>query len=193
MKKTLCLLFLITQVSNIYTQEISSENINKISPVKVELGLTGSLTDLAFPTISLDLAIQFYKKGISSLAFRISPFVFIKGNHFVAPNFLLVGGLFELQYRIHASNGVFFAIETGFGPGSEIFIHNVYSVDKGFHKAHIDYGLFSVAIKLGGYKAFKENQYVTTSFMIGYRLQFPFNLKFTHIFLTGISISFDTI
>ncbi|MGL5955209.1 MAG: hypothetical protein ACRC0X_01175 [Brevinema sp.] len=169
--------------SPLYTQE------KTISPYKFEIGLSGYIANFAFPNIDLDLFIQFYQNSISSLAVKLSTFVLIRGNHFVSPNLVSFGELFELQYRLRTSNGFYMALETGLGPMIETFTKPVFSLSKGFHNVSIPHGVFSFALRLGGYAQKYHN--LTSSVVLAYRMQFPFNLRVTHIVLIGVSISFD--
>ncbi|MGL4677528.1 MAG: hypothetical protein ACRCWI_07675 [Brevinema sp.] len=177
------LLLLLLYFSPIYSQE------KLVTPYKLEMGLSGSIANFAFPNIDLDFIIQLYQNNRSSLALKLTTFTLIRGNHFFPPNFVNFGELFEMQYRFHARNGFYLSLETGLGPMVEIFTKPIFSLSQGFHHTSIPYGVFSFAIRLGGYAEQYRN--LTSSLLLGYRMQFPFNLGATHIFLIGFSISFD--
>jgi len=172
-------------------QDTSLATAEKNSPYTIEMGISGYLADFAFPNIDLDFMFQLYQQGSSSIALKITPFLLINGNHYVSPNFLSPGILVEMQYRVRTKRGFYFAIETGLGAMGEFFTKPVFTAEHGYRNKAIPYGVYSLAIRIGGYDPKPKLRNLTGSFILGYRMQFPFNTSITHILQIGFGLSFD--
>lgn len=186
--KFIVLLLLVTSIA--HTQE---ENTNRSIPL--EFGITGLIVDLSFPAFDFDLIVPFYRKGINSVAFKTSIFTYIRGNAYYKPIFVDFGVIWELQYKLLANNGFVFSLETGLGVIGEFLTTELFSLEKGFHKdTGKAYGIFSAGLRIG-YNFSKKFDYPwQLTILLGYRMQFPFNLSFNDLQLLGISLSytFDT-
>ncbi|MGL4562956.1 MAG: hypothetical protein ACRCVW_03780 [Brevinema sp.] len=195
MKKKLGMMFLFMFPIIIYSKENNIDNPITYGGVpRLEFGITGLSVNIYFGALDIDFAWILYQKGIHSLAFKTTLFTYVPRNiDFPQAPYVLMGGLFEIQYRLSTRKGFFYAFETGVGVGNEMITTQIYDAQiKQFLDSPImaTYGLFSVGTRFGYDFEPKYGKPFKIAIMFGYRMQYPFNFTIKHFLVGGISFNY---